>query len=327
MNKKVLMIAVALIAVAMLAVPMIGTAEACGNRRPRTIVTRGYLPAVNKNYTQINVVLGGANNTIRIPDDWNGMLVVLCRGSSTSEVSPNEIPLDSQSKLYVAMGFATAANHFSFSSRFSQKEAIIRTHQLTKYVINNYGVTGKVILSGVSFGGGVALLLGEKYPELYSGVLDIVGTKDAKTGYEWLKHCASLSISELTAEFTASNLSPFPYATLEDFQQYCLTTSARMLERFRGTPEEKPKAYERESPTYHANIRIPVITIAGARDAIVPLSQHLMYKAAVADAGHEDLYRLVIVPTGAHFNVPVQQQIGIQFQKLVTWVLTGVPPP
>jgi len=357
LNKKVLAVIVISLAVIMVATPFFTTVNACCpatahkipgknpqahdlcrcafkpqshgchfrhstvHAKPQTIVSRGIV--AGKWYTQINVVLGGVNNTIRIPDDWNGGLVVLCRGSSQVEVSPNEIPLDTQSKAYVSVGAATAANHFSFGSGFSIKDAIIRTHQLTEYVVDNYGVSGAVFLVGVSFGGQVALMLGEKYPELYNGVLDIVGPKDYITGYEWLKHCADLSIPELIAEFTALNLSPFPH-TFESFQQYCLTTTAKMEA---DGIEEKTKPFERYSPVYHADIQIPVITIAGAHDAIVPLSQHYAYQAAVAEAGHADLYRLVIVPNGAHFDFPVQQQIGPCMQTLYTWVVDGVPPP
>jgi hypothetical protein len=318
MNKKVLAVIVTFLAAIMMATPLFATAQA----EPKAIVSRGSV--AGKWYTQINVVLGGVNNTIRIPDDWNGRLAVLCRGSSQVEVSPNEIPMDALSLSIVVIGGATAANHFSFGSGFSIKDAIIRTHQLTEYVVDNYGVSGAVFLVGFSFGGQVALMLGEKYPELYSGVLDVVGPKDYITGYEWLKHCADLSIPDLTAEFAALNLSPFPYTNLEDFQQYCLTTTAKMKA---DNIEEKTKPFERYSPVYYADIQIPVITIAGAHDAIAPLSQHLMYQAAVAEAGHADLYRLVIVPNGAHFNLAVQQQIGPCLQKLFTWVVDGVPPP
>lgn len=76
---------------------------------PRTIVTRGsYL---GKWYTQINVVLGQANNTIRIPDDWNGDLIVFCGGYSHT-FDPNSIPLSTASKKFVSYGYATAASNY-----------------------------------------------------------------------------------------------------------------------------------------------------------------------------------------------------------------------
>jgi pimeloyl-ACP methyl ester carboxylesterase len=322
MNKKILAVIVISLAVIMVEAPFLVAVHA----ESKTIVSRG-TTAGGKWYTQINVVLGGVHNTIRIPDDWNGKrLNVLCRGFSAVEISPNEIPLDAFSLSLVNGGIATAANHYGFPE-FDVKDAIIRTHQLTEYVVNNYGVTGKIILVGVSFGGNVALMLGEKYPELYDGVLDVVGVKDWKAEYEWFKHCADSSISELQAEFTASNLSPFPLTTLEDYQDYCLGASAWIRDYFGSSPEEKPKAYERYSPTYQADIKIPVITLAGARDAIVPLSQHYAYQAAVAEAGHADLYRLVVLPNGAHADLPVQAQIGPWGLKLSAWVVDGIPPP
>jgi hypothetical protein len=320
MNKKILAVIVTSLALLMVATSFLASVHA----ESQTIVSRG--SSAGKWYTQINVVLGGVNNKIRIPDNWNGRLNVLCRGFSTVEVSPNEIPLDAFSLSLVNGGIATAANHYGFPE-FDVKDAIIRTHQLTEYVVNSYEVTGKILLVGVSFGGNVALMLGEKYPELYDGVLDVAGIKDWNAEYGWFKHCADSSISELQAEFTASNLSPFPRTTLEDYQDYCLDVSTFIRDYFGGSPEEKPKAYERYSPTYHADIKIPVITLAGARDAVVPLSQHYAYQAAVAEAGHADLYRLIVVPNGAHVDLPLQAQIGPWGLKLSAWVVEGIPPP
>jgi pimeloyl-ACP methyl ester carboxylesterase len=319
MNRKILALVAITLAVIMLTTPFLATVDA----ESQTLVSRSSIGG--KWYTQINVVLSGVSNTIRIPDDWNGRLNVLCRGFSAVEISPDEIPLDAFSLSLVYGGIATAANHYGFPE-FDIKDAIIRTHQLTEFVVNSYEVTGKILLVGVSFGGTVALMLGEKYPELYDGVLDVAGIKDWKTLYEWFEHCADLSISELQAEFTTSKLSPFPRTTSEDYQNYCLDASTWIRDYFGGSPEEKTKAYERYSPLCYADLQIPVITLAGVRDAIVPLSQHYAYQAAVAEAGRADLYRLVEVADGAHVDPLLQPQIGPWGLKLSTWVIDGIPP-
>ena len=63
MNKRILVFTVALLAVAMLATPLISAVP------PVTV-------------QQITGKLGGADYLIRIPSNWQGDLVVFCRGYS-----------------------------------------------------------------------------------------------------------------------------------------------------------------------------------------------------------------------------------------------------
>jgi hypothetical protein len=136
--------------------------------------------AVNVN--QITGTLGGAHYLIRIPDNWNGELIVGCRGYSHLLSSVN---LELYANIYNSLitgGYAFAESDYG-AQGYCVKEAIIRTHQLTEWVINNYHVTGHVYLIGISMGGNTALELGAKYPDLYSGVLDIAGSKDIKVHY------------------------------------------------------------------------------------------------------------------------------------------------
>jgi len=134
-------------------------------------------------YTQVIGKLGDAAYIIQIPDNWNGMLVVGCPWY--------QYPLDNLnchllyqddtrygiSEKILDMGFAFACSNYG-ATGWPTTEAMIRTHQLTEYVVDEYGVSGKIFVMGGSMGGAVAILLGEKYPDLYSGVLDLCGAKD-----------------------------------------------------------------------------------------------------------------------------------------------------
>ena len=71
----------------------------------------------------------------------------------------------------VQEGFAAAASSYG-NKGFDEKFGVIRTHQLTEFAIDKFDVTGKVFLQGISLGGSIALVLGERYPDVYSGVLD-----------------------------------------------------------------------------------------------------------------------------------------------------------
>ena len=87
-------------------------------------------------------------------------------------------------------GPAPAFSHFAYAwssygeGGFCPKEGMISTHQLTEYIVEKYNVAGKVFLLGVSMGGEIAFLLGEKYPDLYCGVLDVCGVKDVASLWE-----------------------------------------------------------------------------------------------------------------------------------------------
>jgi alpha-beta hydrolase superfamily lysophospholipase len=225
--------------------------------------------------------------------------------------------------VFLERGFAIAASNYG-SGGFCIQAGVNSTYQLTRYIIDTYHVTGKVFLIGISMGGAVALLLGEKYPKLYSGVLDMFGTKDLKDQYNTKSRWINLSDAELTAELTALT-SPIPVTlgastlNLAGLRTVCTTNVADYVFETGGTPATQPKTYEDDSPTYHANITIPVITVQGTSDAIVPFYETLMYKTAVANAGRSNLYRLYNVTGGTHGSSDVMNELPVHFAELVAW--------
>lgn len=328
-DRKISLAAVTLLAVIIAVTPLFATVQAA----PRVIVWRVFAAGIW--FTATSVVLGDANNTICIPDNWNGDLVVYCRGF-TPTLNPNEIPMQGWMMGGLLDGFATAASNYG-SGGYCIQEAIIRTHQLTEYVIENYDITGNVFLLGSSMGGGVALQLAAKYPDLYDGALDVCGGKNATMMYETSKAFAEMNDAQIIARLGELGLPvpPYPYnlvpgpltVKLAAFRNFHQVASDAIALECGGTPEEKPKAYERFSAVSYADIKIPVITLAGALDGIVLLAQQFNYREAVVAAGSGDLYRLVIVPNGAHNNKPIAEQVAPQVGALVDWVKTGIPPP
>ena len=149
------------------------------------------------------------------------------------------------------------------------------------HIIDNYNVTGRVFLLGMSMGGAIVLLLGEKYPEVYSGVLDDFGVKDMADLYTISKRWSNLTDEDLTAELTALNINRIPpdfFSTLEQFRNFLVTVTNDTEIAMDGTPETNPQAYQDVSPTYHANITIPVITVHGTDDGMVPYYQSLIFQ-------------------------------------------------
>jgi hypothetical protein len=241
-------------------------------------------------YIEYTGILDDADFVARFPETWNGMLVIYCRSYAFGTISAvaaldgiNSLSNGSVSEL-LNQGFAVAASSYGAIGYCIQK-GMDTTYALTNYLVSTYHVTGKVFLWDVSMSGPVGLLLGEKYPNIYSGVLDIVGIKDLKEQY-WIVPAAQRP--ELEAETG-------------------------------GTPTTQPKAYEDRSPTYHANIAIPVITVHGTSDVTVPFNQSIMYQTAVANAGHANLYRLYNVTGAYHLSTSIYSQVPARFAELVAW--------
>jgi hypothetical protein len=255
-NRKVLVIALAALLFAVLAPPFISTAQA------KITETNSEL-----GYTEYYGTMGGANFYILIPDDWtntlgDGMLVIMCRPAGYAEDPRNNMPDYPVAVSLAQQGIAVAASNYGPNGGI--KDGVIHTHQLTMFVIDNYDVTGKVFLFGTSLGGGVALLLGESYPEVYSGVLDNSGVKDWAAGY----------YDALNYLFTGSDgfLLLWNGGAISSY-----------VDNYGGTPEERPNKYAKYSPTHHADMAIPVISVVHANDAIVNPEQTVMYHAALSD--------------------------------------------
>ena len=289
-------------------------------------------------FTQTLGTLDGADYEILMPDNWNGMLVIGCRGYMEEE--PDIGDALSMYGLGMTLMEDESPERFAFAwstygaGGWCIQKGMIRTHQLTEYVIENYNVQGKVFLNGISMGGLIACLLGEKYPNLYDGVFDVVGIKDFASLYHH-KEAITLCIgpNEIRAymlgaptymppAFVASRTN----GQLLQMQQKQIATLPLMEMECGGTPDIKPKAFERRAATYHADISIPVMSIIGQLDFGVPLFQFRMYYDAVEAAGCLDYYRSYVVPGGQHANEPVLAAAATYWEIFVDWVVDGVVP-
>jgi rhodanese-related sulfurtransferase/pimeloyl-ACP methyl ester carboxylesterase len=270
-------------------------------------------------YLETAGYLDGAHFIARFPNSWNGMLAIICRGFSITPITNARSTINGFNTT-LNNGFAIAASTYG-ADGYCVKKGMNATYQLTRYVVDTYHVTGKVFLIGISMGGNIALLLGEKYPNVYSGVLDMYGTKDLKSNTEIKIRWMNLSDAELITELTALSI-PIPpnmyqFTNLSLLRGFCALASSAIAMETGGTPANASKAYEDISPVYHANISIPVISVHGTSDAIVPYYESIMYKNAVASAGHSNLHRLYPIVGGQHANTPVNYEIIRRFIELV----------
>ncbi len=277
-----------------------------------TAVAEKPLVTAEKGYMQYVGTLGGANYVIRIPDEWNGMLVVGCHKWMPFDWTPDaQFAMDnlvnsqgiSLPLALVKQGFAYAASSYG-EGGWPVKEAIIHTHQLTEYVVDNFGITGKVFVIGHSMGGATALMLGEKYPELFDGVLDISAMRNTTMGY--------LDTVKIINSPIFPNIPPAMKAQL-------LQMKTDMEAQYGGTYDEKPNAYERLNPSSNARISIPVVTVYGAVDPLTNAGQAASYGIAVNAAGCSEYYRLYKAIGGTHDNSVTVNAALSHFQELVDY--------
>jgi hypothetical protein len=269
-------------------------------------------------YTLTTGQLGGGDYVIYMPESWNGRFVIGCTGYNFFQDPHPEFLFDPHAKWLVSEGYAFAASNYIGGEReYAVKEGMIRTHQLTQYVVDKYDVTGKIFLFGISMGGQIALNLADKYPDLYSGVLDVCGAKDAYGHYSYAQLWTTKTVAELRVIFGFPE--SVPDSVIEGLKIFFAIVLADTIEAYGGTIEEKPQVYERYDPVFHADLQVPTISLVGGIDLIVPLSCHYSYQAAVTACGCSDLYSLYIVPIGGHADEPVQTQIPVKLLELFAW--------
>lgn len=290
-------------------------------------------------YTYTYGKLGKAEYGLYMPEDnWNGMLVIMCRGHMRE--APH-IPHDPDTNAMGPIFMTVAQMHplangerFAFAwstygeGGYCLKAGVLRTHQLTEYLIDQYDVPGKVFLMSISMGGAVSLILAEKYPNLYSGVADFSGVKSLSASYLHKATIASKTdCASLLTYFEGypANIDP-AYLPVYADEAECLEyiagaglTAEEMIEECGGTPDEKPKAYARKSPLDNPEISVPVIIVHGTADTQVPFSQSEEYCDAVNAVTEPDLCRLYPVVGAGHTSMAVYSQSIARLFELVMW--------
>ena len=66
-----------------------------------------------------------------------------------------------------------------------------------------------------------------------------------------------------------------------------------------GTPDRKPNKYAKYSPTHHADMSIPVISVVHVDDAIVDPTQTDLYHAALSDPSLHSIVTVYISTPGS----------------------------
>jgi pimeloyl-ACP methyl ester carboxylesterase len=294
-------------------------------------------------YSIIIGKLGGARWALYMPDNWNGMLIIGCRGHMhelPNTILTGMMPLFARyfmDDLTRRLPEEWRDERFAFAwsdygeGGYCIKSGVIRTHQLTEYLVDNYDVSGKVFLYSLSMGGAVGLTLAEKYPDLYNGVFDWFGTKNlTHTYYHKAALAEQTTLQGIIDYFNGFN-PPIPYDAYDDkinedpddsnYQNYTIgqeQTRSNVELECGGTPDRKPKAYERRSPVCNPEVSIPIIVVHGTYDRSVPYVQSVAYCEAVNSVTEPDLCELVTMDGKGHGGMWIFPQLA-RFFDLVEW--------
>jgi dipeptidyl aminopeptidase/acylaminoacyl peptidase len=284
---------------------------ACKTENQNTI-TRGTYGTMQ--YTQFTGALDQANYVIRVPDQWNGMLIIGCHAYSYNRAANMQFQFDALAQPFIAQGYAYTASDYG-AQGFCVKEGMKATHQLTEYVIDHFHVRGKIFIFGGSMGGEIALLLADKYPHLYSGVLDICGPKNLAEMYQNGLVISTSSLSQIRTILGWP--ATVPDSSVQGFKTFCTVSIADLQTETGGSPDTKPHAYARISPVNNTDIKVPVISLVGGIDFVVPLPQTMEYKNAITASGHSSLYTMIVVPTGGHIDAKTMAQAPAALTQLI----------
>jgi len=168
----------ALCVAALIAVAVFGCTEQ--TLEPVALFTGAPLSTMNAGsaVTELYGEIGpGAKYALFVPADWNGDLALYAHGFIDAAL-PTELPTENDfvpmRDELVALGYAVAYSSFS-ENGLAIKDGAIRTKQLRGVFASKVGEPERTYLMGHSLGGLVAVMLAERYPQHYAGVLPMCG--------------------------------------------------------------------------------------------------------------------------------------------------------
>jgi hypothetical protein len=127
--------------------------------------------------------IDGADYLVKVPDGWNGTLVLFSHGyyPEAYPPPPGYVALSTAEQTagwLLDHGYALAASNFRGVTGFAVEPALRDQTRLLDWFEDNIGRPRRTISSGMSMGGGIAVLLAERNPHRFDGVLTQCGEYD-----------------------------------------------------------------------------------------------------------------------------------------------------
>lgn len=120
---------------------------------------------------------GGALYAMFLPDGWNGDLVLYAHGFIDPEAPialPTNDGIEALRDRLLELGYAVAYSSFP-ENGLAVKEGARSTHQLRGLFVEEFGEPDRVYLMAHSLGGLISIMLAEKHPSQYDGVVPMCG--------------------------------------------------------------------------------------------------------------------------------------------------------
>lgn len=127
--------------------------------------------------------IDGAEYLVKVPHDWNGTLVLFSHGyyPESYPPPPGLVMLSTAEQTagwLLDHGYALAASNFRGVTGLAVEPALRDQIRLLDWFEDNVGHPRRTISSGMSMGGGIAVLLAERNPHRFDGVLTQCGEYD-----------------------------------------------------------------------------------------------------------------------------------------------------
>ncbi len=145
-----------------------------------TILTIAAPAGAQSSFTTFGGPIGpGAEYEIAMPTGaWNGELVVYAHGIADPAGPVSATPpvlIQTLRDTLTSQGFALIYSSFSVNGYGAVKDGMQRTHQLRGMFTSRVGQPTRVYLVGTSLGGLISVMLAERFPEQYDGVVSVSG--------------------------------------------------------------------------------------------------------------------------------------------------------
>ncbi|MGZ4615625.1 MAG: alpha/beta hydrolase family protein [Actinomycetes bacterium] len=146
--------------------------------------TRTNVPFNSCSKVRCSGQLGGAAYEIKMPDKWNGTLLLYSHGYRPAEPAPPDFaPVDNSAvpapgqdvaTQLLSQGYALAGSAFK-TQGWDVLDGVAANEQLHSFFVDKVGKPDRVYVWGDSLGGLITQTLAEKHPEWISGVAPLCG--------------------------------------------------------------------------------------------------------------------------------------------------------
>ncbi|KOX22496.1 hypothetical protein ADK67_23815 [Saccharothrix sp. NRRL B-16348] len=141
-------------------------------------------PAAASGVRRYDGEIDGARYRVMVPDRWNGTLVLWSHGAYGSP--PAEIALTDrpETEAYLlSRGYALGASLFRTPAGWSAEDGLRDQLRLLDWFGREVGRPRRTVSAGESIGGATSLVLAERHPGRFDGVLSLCGATAGGTAY------------------------------------------------------------------------------------------------------------------------------------------------